>query len=478
MSNGYNFGQADTLSPEMFAQQQDLNRQQRMAQMLMQQGQQTPQGQMISGRYVPPSIFQNLASLAQTGAGAYLQSKGDEKAIDLAKQLREQGKLETQRLMNVWGGTPESQQVTEMAGPYTGNVPMPTATQTIPARPGDARLAFSEALNMNSPQARALLPKLAEEAFKKPKWEKAEYTDEKTGKTRQGVIDVNSPNPISTFQVGGVKPEMSAAERATLNMRAAELRFQGVPVGGIGGGNVAPVTNVPATPLKTIAPGSPILAPGQQVAPQQNVNQALVQEPMPRFNTKAEQDVWIATQKESGKAKADAMSALPAAQTTVLEGLNAIEGLIGDTTVDSKGKIVYGKTKPHPGFHGAVGASGIGSGFGAAGFIPGTDTTDFKTRFGQVQGQSFLGAINTLRGTGQITEIEGAKATAAINRMSLAQSEVEFVRAANDFKDALNRGYKAAQQRAGVAPINLNATPPSGNLNVKLRYNPQTGTFE
>ena len=89
-----------------------------------------------------------------------------------------------------------------------------------------------------------------------------------------------------------------------------------------------------------------------------------------------------------------------------------------------------------------------------------------------------MGAINTLRGTGQITEIEGAKATAAINRMSLAQSEVEFVRAANDFKDALNRGYKAAQQRAGVAPINLNATPSSSNLNVKLRYNPQTGAFE
>jgi hypothetical protein len=383
--------------------------------------------------------------------------------------------------MNVWGGTPESQQVTEMAGPYTGNVPMPTATQTIPARPGDARLAFSEALNMNSPQARALLPKLAEEAFKKPKWEKAEYTDEKTGKTRQGVIDVNSPNPISTFQVGGVKPEMTAAERASLNMRGAEMAFAGIPGYGAGSGGVssAPVSNAPAAPLRTIAPGSPILAPGQQVAPQQNVNQAPVQEPMPRFNTKAEQDVWIATQKESGKAKADAMSALPAAQTTVLEGLNAIEGLIGDTTVDSKGKIVYGKTKPHPGFHGAVGASGIGSGFGAAGFIPGTDTTDFKTRFGQVQGQSFLGAINTLRGTGQITEIEGAKATAAINRMSLAQSEVEFVRAANDFKDALNRGYKAAQQRAGVAPINPIAQPNVGGSKPGIpKYNLQTGQWE
>jgi hypothetical protein len=72
------------------------------------------------------------------------------------------------------------------------------------------------------------------EVTKGPKWEKAEYTDEKTGKTRQGVIDVNSSNPISTFQVGGVKPEMSAYERASLNMRGAELSDQGI--GGYGGG--------------------------------------------------------------------------------------------------------------------------------------------------------------------------------------------------------------------------------------------------
>ena len=49
MANGYNLGQAGTMTPELFAEQQDLNRQQRMAQMLMQQGQQAPQGQMIMG---------------------------------------------------------------------------------------------------------------------------------------------------------------------------------------------------------------------------------------------------------------------------------------------------------------------------------------------------------------------------------------------------------------------------------------------
>jgi hypothetical protein len=84
------------LPPDLLAAQQQLNRQQQMAQLLMKQGQQTPQGQEISGRYVAPSWTQHLANLAQTGVGAYLQNKGDKQALEIAKQLRE-GKLNTQQ---------------------------------------------------------------------------------------------------------------------------------------------------------------------------------------------------------------------------------------------------------------------------------------------------------------------------------------------------------------------------------------------
>jgi len=88
MADGINLAQLGNLPPELYEQQQNLNRQQQMAQMLMQQGQQIPQGQMVSGRYVAPSIFQNLASLANTAAGAYLQNKGDKQALELATKLR------------------------------------------------------------------------------------------------------------------------------------------------------------------------------------------------------------------------------------------------------------------------------------------------------------------------------------------------------------------------------------------------------
>jgi hypothetical protein len=95
--------------------------------------------------------------------------KGIERAenaqLNLAKQLRQQGVQDTERLMNVFGGRPE------VAG--TSDVPTETyetvrGTPAQAAIPPNPRLAFAEAINMQSPQARALLPQIAAEAFKKP----------------------------------------------------------------------------------------------------------------------------------------------------------------------------------------------------------------------------------------------------------------------------------------------------------------------
>jgi hypothetical protein len=167
------------------------------------------------------------------------------------------------------------------------NVPMPTATIAgTPATPANPKLAYAEAINMQSPQARALLPFLAAEAFKKPKWEKASFTDEKTGRTREGVIDANSPDPIGSFQVGGVKPEMSAYERASLKLRAGEqdisranLQFNtGMTVGGGGVPMGAPMGNAPA--------GAPMNAPTGVPMPTGNVP---VAGGMPMSNAPAQQ---------------------------------------------------------------------------------------------------------------------------------------------------------------------------------------------
>jgi len=165
------------LSPEQQIEQQQIARQQQMAQLLMQQGQQTPSGQMVGNRYVAPSFFQYAAPLLQGYVGKKQLEKAEQEQLNLAKAVREQGKLETQRLMNLIGGRPAtSEQVTEMAGPFgegvgqgNTNITMPVATMAAqPAIEANPRLALAEALNMQSPQARALLPTILERAMPKP----------------------------------------------------------------------------------------------------------------------------------------------------------------------------------------------------------------------------------------------------------------------------------------------------------------------
>jgi hypothetical protein len=108
-----------------------------------------------------------------------------------------------------------------------------------------------------------------------------------------------------------------------------------------------------------------------------------------------------------------------------------------------------------------------GSLFGVTNLFPGSDAADFKAAFDQIGGQAFLGAIGTLKGTGQITEIEGAKATAALNRMKLSQSESEYMAAAREYQGVLKRGVenaRARMQRSGIAPPAPTTATPETNV--------------
>lgn len=131
------------------------------------------------------------------------------------------------------------------------------------------------------------------------------------------------------------------------------------------------------------------------------------------------------------EARQVAIRKLPDAIAQSKDALNLIDRMVG--TAD-------GKTKPHEGFKGAVGA-----GMGLR-FIPGTSESDFQAMYDQISGGAFLQAFNTLKGGGQITEKEGEKGTAAINRMKLATSEKEFITASRDFQAVLRRGVETAQK--------------------------------
>ena len=144
-----------------------------------------------------------------------------------------------------------------------------------------------------------------------------------------------------------------------------------------------------------------------------------------------------------------AVQALPKVISRAEEGVRLIDELIGKR--DSEGRLIEG-SKPHPGFHDAVGATW----FPGARFIPGTDAAGFMSRFDQIMGASFLEVFESLKGGGSITEKEGAKGTDAINRMSTSTDEKEFIRAALDLQDAIRKGVENAKKRAaragGAAP--------------------------
>ncbi|MFC3706043.1 hypothetical protein ACFOOL_14920 [Devosia honganensis] len=113
--------------------------------------------------------------------------------------------------------------------------------------------------------------------------------------------------------------------------------------------------------------------------------------------------------------------------------------------------------------------------------VPGTEQYRFGQRALQLQGQAFLQAFESLKGGGQITEIEGQKAEQAIGRLSTAQNPADYRAALNELKSVI----EAAKQRAisgasniqlpGNAAIQPGAPSASGNV---LVFNPETGRLE
>ena len=168
-----------------------------------------------------------------------------------------------------------------------------------------------------------------------------------------------------------------------------------------------------------------------------------------------------ATGEAIAKGDVAAQQALPKIIGRAEEGLRLIDEMVGAKEVRNKeGRVTQQATKPHPGFGPAVGMGGVGTlGIpGLAQIVPGTAAADFKTRFDQIKGASFLEAFESLKGGGAISEAEGTKATTAINRMSLAQSEPEFISAARDLQDIIRKGVKNAQTRT----LRSNVTAPTG----------------
>jgi hypothetical protein len=116
--------------------------------------------------------------------------------------------------------------------------------------------------------------------------------------------------------------------------------------------------------------------------------------------------------------------------------------------------------KNHPGRKDATGP--WMSKLGDTNPLLGQQGIDFRNRLSQVKSQAFLEAYKTLRGGGAISNIEGEKGTAAINRLSTATSEKEFNDAIKDAEDiyklGVDRMRRAAKGDFSTHPVDLRPT--------------------
>mgnify|MGYP001823490036 CR=1 FL=1 len=112
-------------------------------------------------------------------------------------------------------------------------------------------------------------------------------------------------------------------------------------------------------------------------------------------------------------------------------------------------KGLVNKALEHPGFSSVVGMPSLGKGMQ---FVSGSSEAGFRALQQQIEGKQFMQAYETLKGGGQITEIEGRKATEALSRLRSAVSEDEYRIAAEEFITEIDRLTRLAEQRAGQKP--------------------------
>lgn len=111
----------------------------------------------------------------------------------------------------------------------------------------------------------------------------------------------------------------------------------------------------------------------------------------------------------------------------------------------------------HPGKQYGVGVMGALPG------VPGTQQRGFVNLVEQAKGKTFLEAFNSLKGGGQITEAEGAKATQALARLDRAQTPDDFERSLVDLEQVIRLGAersRAAAQGGAAGPASAPAVNP------------------
>ena len=408
------------------AEEMENARRQELAKQLQAQSQAPLQGQNVPGGwYVAPSPVQGLAKLAQAYTGAKMGREAQESQAKILSEREGRQSADLSLLAKaLQGRQAEPAGVSEDAA---GNI-----TQSDALSAQSPSQSLGQAIPMMSPQIQqAAIPMMLEQ--QKLAQSAQQHTDTLAQRDRalnaKGVGGAQEFAPSSLGKLISERaalppgsPLIAAYDQAIRNASQSQERnpsFQFLPTSsGYAIGDRRAGTMTPAT-----AGGQPMLP----IAADPNVQGQVA---------RAQK-----SGKEQATAQVQAAVNLPQTIATAEQGTNLIDQMIG--------KEGDATSKPHPGFQDYVGTTwkpGMR-------FIEGSNAANYEAMHKQLTGRAFLQAFETLKGGGQITEIEGRKATEAITRMSKSQSENEYVKAAREFQEVIRAGVARAKQKAGgLAP--------------------------
>lgn len=183
--------------------QQDAQRQQRLAEALRQQSMTPTQGVQAGQMYVAPSWTQGLARMLQAYQSNKLGKQAEEGLRTARGNYDAKSQADIDGFIEAFKGAPAKTIQPLTPNDDDGN-PMPVAEK--PAVQADPNAALRIAMQSQNPMIQqaggsilsSMMPKGA-------KWEKVEKPNP-DGSKDVGYVDINSPNPWSTFQAGGTAP--------------------------------------------------------------------------------------------------------------------------------------------------------------------------------------------------------------------------------------------------------------------------------
>jgi hypothetical protein len=157
-------------------------------------------------------------------------------------------------------------------------------------------------------------------------------------------------------------------------------------------------------------------------------------------------DVVLSTTASEAAAEG-AVSGAQAEATEIGKGIGTAKLNLPEIEASSKHLTgLLDKLVKHKGMPIRIGASSV------LPVVHGTPEADFDALYNQIGGAQFLKAYETLKGTGQITVIEGQQGKEAIARMQNAQSEGAFREAVAEFKALVISWAERARQKAAAPP--------------------------